>query len=168
MTTRRGFLKSASGMALAGSALQPFLTWATADSSLTVPGKEGLIVRSYRFLDLETPVEYFSTWLTPAEHFFVRNHMHEPSTLDPADWKLSIGGEVDQPYTLTLAELSRLETHPVVNTLECAGNGRAFQSPRVGQGPHSAKISRTERSRGAAGNAAVSFPPFEARTNLTK
>jgi len=149
MTTRRDFLKSASGMALAGSALQPLLTWATADSSLTVPGKEGLIVRSYRFLDLETPVEYFSTWLTPAEHFFVRNHMHEPSTLDPADWKLSIGGEVDQPYTLTLAELSRLETHPVVNTLECAGNGRAFQSPRV---------AGVQWQKGAVGTARFSGP----------
>jgi len=32
---------------------------------------------------------------------------------------------------VTVAELSRLETHSVVNTLECAGNGRAFQSPRL-------------------------------------
>jgi sulfite oxidase len=131
MITRRDFLKSASGAVLAASAAQPLLTWAAGDSTLAIPGKEGLIVRSYRFLDLETPVEYLNTWLTPVEHFFVRNHMHEPSVLDPADWKLSIAGEVEKPYTLTLAELSKLGTHSVVSTLECAGNGRAFQNPKV-------------------------------------
>jgi DMSO/TMAO reductase YedYZ molybdopterin-dependent catalytic subunit len=30
-----------------------------------------------------------------------------------------------------LSDLSKLETHSVVNTLECAGNGRAFQNPKV-------------------------------------
>jgi sulfite oxidase len=119
-----------SGAALAASAATPILAWAT-DSHPVIPGKDDLIVRSYRFLDLETPVEYFDTWLTPAEHFFVRNHMHEPNTIDPAQWKLSITGEVERPYTLTLAELSRLETHSVVNTLECAGNGRGFHTPKV-------------------------------------
>jgi sulfite oxidase len=131
MITRRDFLKGASSAALAASAARPVLTWAGEDSALPVPGKEGLIVRSYRFLDLETPVEYFNTWITPAEHFFVRNHMHEPATLDPSDWKLSIGGDVEKPYTLNLAQLSKLETHSLVNTLECAGNGRAFQNPKV-------------------------------------
>ena len=38
---------------------------------------------------------------------------------------------MDKPYTLSLAQLSKLETHSVVNTLECAGNGRAFQNPKV-------------------------------------
>src|SRR5205807_3011478 len=130
MFSRRDFLTNMSATALVASAVNPLLSWAT-DAQIAIPGKEDLIVRSYRFYDLETPVEYFRTWLTRADHFFVRNHMHEPSTIDPAQWKLSIGGEVEKPYTLTLAELSRLETHAVVNTLECAGNGRAFQDPKV-------------------------------------
>ena len=129
MFSRRDFLSHA-GAALAVSAASPLLSRA-ADAQVSVPGKEGLIVRSYRFFDLETPVEYFRTWLTPAEHFFVRNHMHEPSEIDPAQWKLSVGGEVERPYTLTLAELGRMETHSVVNTLECAGNGRAYYMPKV-------------------------------------
>ena len=131
MITRSRSQKSASAPTPAGSAEHPLETSAADDSSLTIPGKEGLIVHSYPFLDLETPVEYFNTWLTPAEHFFVRNHTHEPSSLDPAEWKLSIGGEVDKPYTLTLAELSKFEKHSVVNTLECAGNGRAYHRPTV-------------------------------------
>jgi sulfite oxidase len=130
MISRRDFLRNLSGAALAASAANSVLAWA-GDSHLSIAGKEDLILRSYRFLDLETPVEYFHTWLTPAEHFFVRNHMHEPSSIDPAQWKLSIAGEVEKPYTLTLAELNRLEPHSVVNTLECAGNGRALHSPKV-------------------------------------
>ena len=90
-----------------------------------------MIVRSFRFVDLETPVEYFNTWLTPVPHFFVRNHMHEPSELNSDNWRLTVGGEVEKPLTLTLAELSKLETHSVVNTLECAGNGRSLHRPQV-------------------------------------
>jgi sulfite oxidase len=108
------------------------LPWALSqEQAVDFPGEDGMILRSYRFVDLETPVEYFNTWLTPVPHFFVRNHMHEPSELDPADWRLSLGGEVDKPFTLTLAELSKLETHSVVNTLECAGNGRSLHRPQV-------------------------------------
>jgi DMSO/TMAO reductase YedYZ molybdopterin-dependent catalytic subunit len=57
--------------------------------------------------------------------------MHEPSTMDPKSWRLTIGGEVEKSLTLSLADLSKLETHRVANTLECAGNGRGFQQPRV-------------------------------------
>lgn len=108
------------------------LTWAADEkSNLVIPGKDDLIVRSYRFVDLETPVEYFNTWITPVPHFFVRNHMHEPIERGAGEWTLSIGGEVEKPYSLSLAELSKLEKHSVVNTLECAGNGRGLHSPKV-------------------------------------
>jgi DMSO/TMAO reductase YedYZ molybdopterin-dependent catalytic subunit len=131
MISRRDFLRTASGAALAATQARPLLSWAAEGSRLAIPGKEDLIIRSYRFLDLETPVEYFNTWLTPAEHFFVRNHMHEPSTLDASTWQLSISGEVEKPYTINLAELARIEPHSVVNTLECAGNGRSLHTPKV-------------------------------------
>lgn len=131
MITRRDFLTNASRAALVVSSGKAMLSWATGDSVLSIPGKEGMIVRSYRFLDLETPVEFFNTWVTSKQHFFVRNHMHEPSTLNPTDWTLTVGGEVEKPYTLNLEQLSRFAPHSVVNTLECAGNGRAFQNPKV-------------------------------------
>lgn len=133
MNSRRNFLKQFSGAALAASAAPSLLSWATSDRSVAidVPGEEGMIVRSFRFVDFETPVEYFNTWLTPVPHFFVRNHMHEPSELDADIWRLTVGGEVEKPFTLTLVELSKLETHSVVNTLECAGNGRSLHHPQV-------------------------------------
>jgi DMSO/TMAO reductase YedYZ molybdopterin-dependent catalytic subunit len=134
MNSRRRFLKQASQAAFVASALPSLKTWAAAfpqSQGIEIPGEDGLIVRSYRFVDLETPVEFLNTWLTPVPHFFVRNHMHEPSELDPQTWRLTIGGEVERPLVLNLAELAKLETHSVVNTLECAGNGRAFQRPQV-------------------------------------
>jgi sulfite oxidase len=131
MNSRRNFLKHISATALASGALPSVLSWAFPQNNIEIPGEDGMIVRSQRFFDLESPIEYFNTWLTPVPHFFVRNHMHEPSELEPADWRLSVGGEVEKPFTLTLAELSKLETHSVINTLECAGNGRSLQRPQV-------------------------------------
>ncbi len=133
MNSRRNFLKQMSGAALAVGAAPSLLSWATSaqSGSIDIAGEDGMIVRSFRFVDLETPVEYFNTWLTPVPHFFVRNHMHEPSELSSDNWRLTVGGEVEKPLTLTLAELAKLETHSVVNTLECAGNGRSLHRPQV-------------------------------------
>jgi len=100
-------------------------------SSIDLPGEDGMMVRSLRFLDLETPVEYFDRWLTPASHFFVRNHMHAPVELNAGDWRLTVGGEVDKPGRFSLRELAQLPVHSVVNTLECAGNGRGLYRPQV-------------------------------------
>src|ERR1700683_376031 len=132
MNSRRDFLKHISAAALAAGATPSLLTWALPqEQSVDVPGEDGMLLRSFRFVDLETPVEYFNTWLTPVPNFFVRNHMYEPVQLDANDWRLSIGGEVEKPITLSLADLSKLETHTVVNTLECAGNGRSLHRPQV-------------------------------------
>ena len=131
MPSRRDFLKTAV-MAAAVCAPRLGLGSGTGDEvAPTIPGTEGLIVRSARFLDLEMPREYATTFITPVPHFFVRNHMHEPNTLDASDWTLSVGGEVERPLTLSLAELEKMGSHTVVNALECAGNGRAFVEPHV-------------------------------------
>ena len=147
MISRREFLAAVSGGAAA--AMLPLLAWAEVLSPVDVPGKAGMIVRSARFLDLEMPPEFFDSWITPIPHFFVRNHMHEPSTLDPDSWKLSIGGEVDNQLTLSLAELTKMKPHTVTNTLECAGNGRAFQQP---------KVPGVQWQRGAVGTAHFAGP----------
>ena len=134
MSSRRKFLKQMSGAALAAAAAPAMLTWSLPlpqAQGVDVPGEDGMILRSFRFVDLETPVEYFNSWLTPVPHFFVRNHMSEPSELNADDWRLTIGGEVEKPVTLSLTELSKFETHALVNTLECAGNGRSLQRPQV-------------------------------------
>ncbi len=146
MILRRDFLTAASGIAAA--VLLPRFTWAT-DPTVEVPGKAGMIVRSARFLDLEMPPEFFASWLTPVPHFFVRNHMHEPSTLDGEGWRLSVGGEVENPFSVSLSDLAKLEPRAVTNTLECAGNGRGFQQP---------KVPGVQWQRGAVGTARFAGP----------
>lgn len=133
MTSRRDFVKQISATALLASAAPWLLGGQSSESGATIgiPGEDGMIVRSARFFDLESPVEYFNSWLTPVPHFFVRNHMHEPAELSADAWRLSIGGEVEKALSLTLSDMSKLQTHSVVNTLECAGNGRGFQRPQV-------------------------------------
>jgi DMSO/TMAO reductase YedYZ molybdopterin-dependent catalytic subunit len=131
MLSRRQFLTGLSATVIGTKLLHPLLTQAADTPAIQIPGKEGMIVRSIRFLDLEAPPEYLNSWITPVPHFFVRNHMHEPAVLDADDWKLTIGGEVNNLLTLTLKDLAKLEAHAVTNTLECAGNGRGFQQPHV-------------------------------------
>jgi len=147
--SRRDFLKDTALTLAAAGTIQPLLSWATDPSAPIVPGKQGMILRSFRFLDLEMPPEFMSNWITPVPHFFVRNHMFEPSALNAGEWRLNISGEVDKPLTLSLAELEKIESHSVTNTLECAGNGRAFQNPHV---------PGIQWQRGAVGNARFTGP----------
>src|SRR6202023_4064401 len=134
MTSRRNCLKHMSGAMLTAGALPSAWILGSTEGetpSIDMPGEDGMIVRSYRFLDLETPVEYLNTWITPLPHFFVRNHMHEPSELNPENWNLTIGGEVEKSFTMSLAELSKIEAHEEENTLEWAGTGRSSFGQQV-------------------------------------
>jgi sulfite oxidase len=154
MNSRREFLKHASRAVTATMAAHPLVGWAANQATgkrnaPVVPGADGMIIRSLRFLDLEMPSEYANSWLTPVPHFYVRNHMFEPAKVDAVEWKVTIGGEVEKPLTLGLNDLTRIEQHSVTNTLECAGNGRAFQNP---------KVAGIQWQRGAVGNARFSGP----------
>jgi DMSO/TMAO reductase YedYZ molybdopterin-dependent catalytic subunit len=149
LLTRRTFLQTASLVAFASGS--PFLTWA-AGSEISVPGKDDLIVRSYRFLDLETPVELMTEWITPVNHFYVRNHMFEPAKLELESWRLTINGDVEKPLQLSFADLSKTPVHSVTTTLECAGNGRSLQSP---------KVPGIQWGKGAVGNAKFSGPSLK-------
>src|SRR5271170_4239267 len=126
MISRRNFLRTTSGALATAGALHPLLSWATNDQNPEIPGEDRMIVRSSRFLDLEMPPEFAASWITPVNHFYVRNHMLEPASFDVGDWRINVDGEVDNSASLTIADLQKFEQHSVVNTLECAGNGRSF------------------------------------------
>ena len=152
--SRRAFLKDASFAATGALTATPLLTWGTeqsaaADSPRVVDGKDGMIIRSLRFLDLEMPPEFANVWITPVQHFYVRNHMFEPSRIDVGRWNLNLSGEVEKPIVLKLSDLGNFDQHSITNTLECAGNGRAFQDPRV---------PGIQWQRGAVGNARFTGP----------
>jgi sulfite oxidase len=122
--------------------LTPGLLWGQV--SRVAPGKEKLIVRSVRPPDYETPVALLDSWITPVEHFYVRQHMPTPTGLDAATWTLQVNGEVDTPLSVTLDDLRKMPAAAVTSVLECAGNGRAFFDPPV---------AGVQWEKGAVGNA---------------
>lgn len=110
---------------------------------VSIPGKRSMILHNDYPEDLEMPLEYFNTWQTANDAFFVRQHLPRPQ-IKAETYRLSIDGLVNQQKQLALADLKKLPQHEVAATLECAGNGRAFYRPRV---------PGIQWSRGAVGNA---------------
>lgn len=128
--SRRGFL-IATGSMVAATGLRPSPALAQPPTAPPpVPGKERLIVRSSRPINLETRLGDLTAYHTPEEVFFVRNN-YDTAPIDPAQWSLKIEGEVDNPVVLRLDDLRKLPAFTQDVTLECAGNGRSFHKPRA-------------------------------------
>ena len=109
-----------------------------------IEGKRPMILHNDRPEDLETPPNYFQSWVTPVDEFFVRQHIPRPARLDPAAYKVTVDGMVSKSGPMTLADLRKLPQYTVPATLECTGNGRGFYSP---------KVPGIQWKRGAVGNA---------------
>jgi len=120
-----------------------------AEEGPAIAGKRPMILHNDRPEDLETPVKYFDSWVTPVDAFFVRQHIPRPAKIDPSAYRLQINGMVSKPASVTLAQLQALPQHTVPATLECTGNGRAFYSP---------KVPGIQWERGAIGNAEWTGP----------
>jgi DMSO/TMAO reductase YedYZ molybdopterin-dependent catalytic subunit len=91
----------------------------------------GLLVRRAHPLNCETPLPALTGGVfVPTARFYVRNHFGIPR-LDPARWRLHVGGLVDRPLSLGLGQLRAMRSASLIVTLECAGNGRAGLEPPV-------------------------------------
>src|SRR5271166_3737451 len=110
------------------------------------PEKTELILLTDRPPQLETPLRYFRTDLTPNDAFFVRWHLSGiPTTVDLRTFRLEVGGHVNKPLSLSLKDLqSKFEPVSVVALAQCAGNTRSLFEPRVPGG---------QWGNGAMGNA---------------
>lgn len=140
---RRGFLKGAGLAAMSAVIGAPIVyhrqmpvglipaALAEGAGDFPIEGKDGLIIRNDRPINLETPPHLLDQDITPIENFFVRNNGLVPDpTDDPDGWQLTIDGEVDNPLTLTLGQLkSDFEPVTMQAVIECAGNGRAGFNP---------------------------------------
>ncbi|WP_426343514.1 molybdopterin-dependent oxidoreductase [Pseudoduganella sp. R-32] len=164
---RREFLKQA-GMAGVATALGSPALSALADSrSVTLPFENGerdvvafpqkrpMIVLTSRPPQLETPFSVFGEGvLTPNDAFFVRYHWSAiPTSIDPQSYRLKIGGHVNMPLELSLAELRQL-ADPIefVAVNQCSGNSRGHFAPRANGG---------QLSNGAMGNARWTGVPLK-------
>jgi sulfite dehydrogenase len=119
------------------------------------PGKRPLIVVTSRPPQLEPPFAVFNeALLTPNDAFFVRYHWSGlPLSIDPAQYRLRVGGHVEKPLDLTLDALRRLSSGvELVAVNQCSGNSRGHFTPRVNGG---------QMSNGAMGNARWAGVPLK-------
>jgi DMSO/TMAO reductase YedYZ molybdopterin-dependent catalytic subunit len=95
---------------------------------MTGVGLPGLIVRQKHPLNLEFPFATLSSYLTPADQFYVRNHFPTPS-IDADHFRLRLSGSVRRPLDLSLNDLRSMPQVALTAVMECAGNGRVYYEP---------------------------------------
>lgn len=107
-------------------------------SEAVIPAPAGgldprLIVVNTQPFNAEAPLGEQIGLLTPNPLHYVRTNFGVPR-LTATQWRLSVDGEVERPYTLSYDELRALPSRSLLVTLECAGNGRAsLQPPASGE-----------------------------------
>ncbi len=167
-SSRRSLLRRAgalgAGAALAYPALKAF---AAAGDTVTLPFGNGerelvafpqkrpLILLTSRPPQLETPFALFNEGLiTPNDAFFVRYHWSGiPTSVDAAAFRLKVGGKVNAPVELSLADLKQMgDATEIVAVNQCSGNSRGFFEPRVNGG---------QLGNGAMGNARWAGVPLK-------
>jgi DMSO/TMAO reductase YedYZ molybdopterin-dependent catalytic subunit len=75
------------------------------------------------------PLEALRWPITPVGLHYLLIHYDVP-LVDPASWRLELGGAVAKPLSFTLDELRGRPAVELAATMECAGNGRALLEPR--------------------------------------
>ena len=166
-SNRRHWLQAAGvGTALASPTLRA-LAAATAPQQITLPFDNGtrelvafpqkrpLILQTSRPPQLETPFEVFNgSLLTPNDAFFVRYHWSGiPTDIKADEFRVKIGGLVNTPLELSLADLKALgEPMSLVAVHQCSGNSRGFFTPRANGG---------QLGHGAMGNAKWTGVPLK-------
>lgn len=103
----------------------------TIDASTSPAAHAGITTAELRLAarNHALPLEALRWPLTPLGLHYVLVHYDIPA-VDPATWRLEIGGRVARPRSLSLADLRALPAITRAVTLECAGNGRALLEPR--------------------------------------
>lgn len=157
--SRRHWLQATGAAAALLSPAMRTLAASTAPTQVTLPFANGvrelvafpqkrpLILQTSRPPQLETPFEVFNEGLiTPNDAFFVRYHWSGiPTDIKPEEFSVAIGGLVNTPLTLSLADLKALgEPVSLVAVHQCSGNSRGFFMPRANGG---------QLGNGAMGNA---------------
>ena len=130
---RRRFFVSAAAFGAAAAA--PGL--AQAQAAPAAPARKVLIKDDSRLLNIGATVRSgnywdFSTYITPVEEFYVRNHYPTPvaeakPVLDPKLWRMKIHGNgLERSIDIGYDDLVKMPSRTVIATMECHGNGRSL------------------------------------------
>jgi sulfite dehydrogenase len=134
--SRRDFLKSAAAVAaMAAIGTAPSDIFASGARMARLPEKTDMILLTSRPPQLETPLHFFKDMITPNEALFVRWHLANiPTSVDLAQWRLKVGGNVGRELHLSMDDLRKLEQVSYTAVIQCAGNGRSLFVPPVAGG----------------------------------
>ncbi len=154
--TRRRLLQS---VGMLGGMAATLPAWADSVVDLALPGgpserelttafpqKGQMILQRSRPALLETPFKVFDGHiLTPNNQFFVRWHWAGiPEDIDVGAFKVAVRGHVNQPLSLSLADILAMPRVDLTAVNQCSGNSRGLFTPRVTGG---------QWANGAMGNA---------------
>jgi DMSO/TMAO reductase YedYZ molybdopterin-dependent catalytic subunit len=131
---RRFFVSAAAFGAAAGV---PGLGLAQAPAAGAAPARRIIVKDDSRLLNIGATVRSgnywdFTTFMTPVEEFYVRNHYATPTTeqrpeLDPRRWRMKIhGNAVERPLEIGYEDLLKMPSRTIIATMECHGNGRTL------------------------------------------
>ncbi len=137
---RRRFFVSAAAfgaVAAAPALAQAQAAPAAAPAAPAAPARRVLLKDDSRLLNIGATVRSgnywdFSTFMTPVEEFYVRNHYPTPTAeakpvLDPKQWKMKIHGNgLDRSMEISYDDLMKMPSRSIIATMECHGNGRSL------------------------------------------
>ena len=121
--------------------------FAQADVPVVKAAPPELFIGSGGNLEMRWEAMYQRGYVVPNELFFVRNNSPVVPRVDPATWRLHVGGSgVSRPRSFTYDDILAMPSIAVVRAIECAGNGRNFFETS-----HGRKIPGTPWNLGAIG-----------------
>jgi DMSO/TMAO reductase YedYZ molybdopterin-dependent catalytic subunit len=98
--------------------------------------KEKMRIMSEKPLNAETPIQSLRSWITANAVFFDRNQGEIPKEpISRSDWRLNVGGEVEQKLHLDYGQIAWMPKAIVSNTLECSGNSRSLLEEKAKGNP---------------------------------
>ncbi|KAL0461779.1 UNVERIFIED_CONTAM: Sulfite oxidase [Sesamum latifolium] len=102
---------------------------APSDYSQEPPRHPALLVNSTEPFNAEPPRSALvSSYVTPVEFFYKRNHGPVPVVDDIDKYSVSIRGLIEHPKELYMKDILKLPKYAIAATLQCAGNRRTAMS----------------------------------------
>lgn len=116
---------------VAGGATLATMALFNARLAQAAPLRQGEVVLPWLDQPAENPVpevidnqlvwEEVDSWITPNDQFFGIAHYEWPE-INAGQWQLVVDGLVENPMSLTLADIKARPRHEVTYTIECSGN----------------------------------------------
>eukprot|EP00270_Netrium_digitus_P006837 TRINITY_DN1973_c0_g1_i3.p1 TRINITY_DN1973_c0_g1~~TRINITY_DN1973_c0_g1_i3.p1 ORF type:complete len:416 (-),score=83.38 TRINITY_DN1973_c0_g1_i3:180-1427(-) len=99
------------------------------DYALDPPRHPSLIVNAKAPFNAETPgKDLVSSFITPTELFYLRNHGPIPVLEEEITYRLLVDGLLPHSLSLSMDEIRTLPKHTIIASLQCAGNRRTEMS----------------------------------------